>query len=280
MNVFQIPNFIGTALFKNPPFLKQSFFDHSWNGTHQNSLLSIHPRTFPANPYGVITDLSPEQFKEKLAHVVSVRLTNDGWFLDGRYEPIQFVIDDATSLVNSSASKPSKNQLQNLTNIISELLRKDGIKSPFNTAFKGSFDYSLVDYKNKIHHIDDYPTLINDLVNLVGRGPGLTPSGDDFIVGFLAVIWFVQNHNFIQLCQPAFAQFLDRQVTTLISTFYLQAALQGHFVSWIKEIYLALLNEKEMNTALFNLAQMGHSSGVDTLYGLYEGLMWIQKKGI
>jgi hypothetical protein len=108
----------------------------------------------------------------------------------------------------------------------------------------------------------------------LGRGRGLTPSGDDHLVGLLAI------DQVFGMIQPVFrnvlSAILEREaVTTDIGKEYLVYALKGEFSSSITAVLQALGNDdgEELKKHLYALLTTGHSSGVDTAFGMLIGLL-------
>ncbi|WP_180968202.1 DUF2877 domain-containing protein [Cytobacillus massiliigabonensis] len=109
----------------------------------------------------------------------------------------------------------------------------------------------------------------------LGRGRGLTPSGDDHLVGLLAI------HTITGICSPLFLRtiqeiLLHESITTDIGREYLLYALKGAFSSTIVNILNCLTDRKrteEIEKQLSQLLTVGHSSGIDTAFGLLIGLL-------
>lgn len=124
----------------------------------------------------------------------------------------------------------------------------------------------------------------NDIEKVVrfflGRGKGLTPSGDDHLVGLLAI------HQIFQAFSPTFLRTLQKiiereSITTDVGREYLLYALKGKFSSIIVNLVNHLQEEEhglEVKKHLQQLLAMGHSSGVDTAFGLVIGLLALRKK--
>lgn len=113
----------------------------------------------------------------------------------------------------------------------------------------------------------------------LGRGRGLTPSGDDHLVGLLAI------HTVSNAFSPVFVNSLKKilnheSVTTDIAKEYLLYALNGQFSSSIVQIISHLSedkwNEKIVEKYLLELMTVGHSSGIDTAFGLLTGILSIK----
>jgi hypothetical protein len=113
---------------------------------------------------------------------------------------------------------------------------------------------------------------------LVGLGSGLTPSGDDLLVGYLAGLWStVQEQNerlqFIstlgQMILPLLSQTND------ISRTYLSHATQGQVSSRLVDLIEAICRGKN-SERLSDLAEVamnvGHTSGMDAVTGMLIGL--------
>ncbi|MGY3777945.1 DUF2877 domain-containing protein [Isobaculum melis] len=107
----------------------------------------------------------------------------------------------------------------------------------------------------------------------IGRGKGLTPSGDDLLLGILAV------HHQFGLVLPSFLTTLAQIVTTEncttdVSKAYLKHAIKGEFSSSILQLMKGLsINPREnMSFALQQVLAHGHTSGADTITGLLLGL--------
>uniref|UniRef100_A0A7C4KG43 DUF2877 domain-containing protein n=1 Tax=Anaerolinea thermolimosa TaxID=229919 RepID=A0A7C4KG43_9CHLR len=115
---------------------------------------------------------------------------------------------------------------------------------------------------------------------LVGLGPGLTPSGDDFLVGFLAGLWGNSVHHphrrdfTLQLgrviCSTAHEQ------TGEISYTYLFHAARGQFsrrlFELVRLLFIGAPGEQVLHAARAVLSG-GHTSGRDMLIGLLAGLI-------
>lgn len=121
--------------------------------------------------------------------------------------------------------------------------------------------------------------LLNQAVAaLVGLGAGLTPSGDDFLCGFLAAVrtcapgLLEDREELVKALAAAVAG--NRQRTTRISAFLLQCATQNFWSLPLVDLAeaLAVDREPEALRALEELCSLGHSSGSDIATGFLFGL--------
>ncbi len=116
------------------------------------------------------------------------------------------------------------------------------------------------------------------LVDLVGVGEGLTPSGDDVLVGLLAAL------DLLSLCAPASAVRRCSVVegvrprlalgTTRLAAELVSAACDGHYAEPILALLEALAHgaPEPLAIAVPSVAAMGHRSGHAVLRGLVAGL--------
>lgn len=105
---------------------------------------------------------------------------------------------------------------------------------------------------------------------LLGRGLGLTPSGDDLLMGYgIALHLTGQERQFTRVLRATLAN-----QSTDVSIAYLQAMLEGQ----ASEGYCAVMRAAREGTferfhlLLNSLQQVGHTSGSDGLYGFSVGL--------
>lgn len=108
---------------------------------------------------------------------------------------------------------------------------------------------------------------------IIGKGLGLTPSGDDIIVGLLAILKATgKNKGLVEKIKDSI-QNNGKDRTTDISYEYLYYAVQGKFSKAVKETCIDLImgdKYKVLNSAM-KLINMGHTSGMDTLRGILLG---------
>jgi hypothetical protein len=118
------------------------------------------------------------------------------------------------------------------------------------------------------------PTLLTLVKALVGLGEGLTPSGDDFLVGLLAVLHATGSLP-CRVGSPVHAQFCAwvRLGTSQLSGEFLRCAFEGHFAEPLVLLVRALCAQEADAWPAYaaTLAAVGHSSGVDAMVGIALG---------
>jgi hypothetical protein len=118
------------------------------------------------------------------------------------------------------------------------------------------------------------PTLLLLVQALVGLGEGLTPSGDDFLVGLLAVLHLT---GFLpcRADSAVQAQFCERvrPGTSQLSGEFLRCAFAGHFAEPLVNLVRALCAPEAdaWQGHAATLATVGHSSGIDAMVGIALG---------
>ena len=114
-------------------------------------------------------------------------------------------------------------------------------------------------------NVHDWETAADTLCRLIGLGIGLTPSGDDFLCGVLAGSSLLQARS-LPLCALLREKIsLHLCDTNDISAAFLQCALADQVSLPVKKLLTASCAEEI--AAAFR--QIGHSSGMDTLCGIY-----------
>ena len=113
------------------------------------------------------------------------------------------------------------------------------------------------------------------LGKVVGRGPGSTPSGDDVLVGILAVL----NSSHSGAAGARAAESLSRAILPLlwttsdVSAQLLRQAVKGLFSRDVHELVLALLGNpapQQLRNTIRRVIETGATSGADTCMGLLE----------
>lgn len=113
---------------------------------------------------------------------------------------------------------------------------------------------------------------------LVGWGEGLTPAGDDFLVGLVAGLdALVGSAEARRTFRSALAAAVLARTsrTTPIAAHYLRLACAGHYTAPLLGLRAALLcedNPDVVDAALLSALAVGATSGADTVSGLLAGL--------
>lgn len=128
----------------------------------------------------------------------------------------------------------------------------------------------------------DHDQVRAGVLYLAGLGPGLTPAGDDFLVGLLAA--FHAGHlqrveEQINRCR-LIAQTAAAQ-TTKLSAQWLRCAGQGHFGEAWHHLIIALNDDSAtaISRAAHRILTAGATSGVDAMSGFLFGIRLLEDGG-
>lgn len=107
---------------------------------------------------------------------------------------------------------------------------------------------------------------------LAGLGPGLTPAGDDFLVGFMHAAWVMNPERATEICTPL-AETASLRTTTL-SRAWLEVAAAGEAGEPWHNLLGALNNDDRIGAlaAARAILPTGHTSGADALAGFLFGM--------
>ena len=108
----------------------------------------------------------------------------------------------------------------------------------------------------------------NNLTKFIGLGSGLTPAGDDFIIGYLLGLHLTESIS-EDIKQKLIKAINIKDATNDISRQFLLAALDGYYNEFIVELVAQLNNGKPTSESLIKISSIGSSSGLDLLAGLY-----------
>jgi hypothetical protein len=109
---------------------------------------------------------------------------------------------------------------------------------------------------------------------LAGLGTGLTPAGDDILMGAMYAAWIIHPHKVAGTLAQAVAD-IATPLTTSLSAAWLRSAGEGEAGVLWHEFFDALLisligNSTYVQDAMQNILFVGETSGADALVGFYS----------
>ena len=114
--------------------------------------------------------------------------------------------------------------------------------------------------------------------SLLGLGPGLTPSGDDFLIGMMLVLHTVGEKDLFLKLAKIVKNFASLQ-TSSISNAHLSAMTDSAQANCLlHELLFALQGKKSIKQALIRAENFGHSSGKDAIAGIITALFALRKR--
>ena len=256
-------------------------------------LIAVQAKDSPLSPISLITDMTQETMADLPFYKGQlVEVTKDGILFFADDSPVFLLRNSGDIRYLNLVSNLSDSQLSLLKNQISEAIRHADTHG-FDLLFTDQ-DVSDIPMlkvaKDRIHsvvsflHTKDVALAASELVRLIGLGIGLTPSGDDFLTGVLAGLILAglssdSPENAEKDFSISFAKAIRTEIqahlrdTNDISGAFLQCALDGHFSKAINRLSQAPLPDAD--EILETFLEIGHSSGIDSLCGIYFVLQYI-----
>lgn len=113
---------------------------------------------------------------------------------------------------------------------------------------------------------------------LLGLGPGLTPSGDDYLCGTLIALQMFGSSLLAQRLWQALVPQLAGRTNRISAAHMAAAAVYGEGHAALHQCLNALCDGNALAPALKALDQVGHSSGWDALAGAVAALQAVGQK--
>ena len=139
------------------------------------------------------------------------------------------------------------------------------------TPFAAAASRAVGQIKSGLQH-DEQKLIFQGAAALAGLGIGLTPAGDDFLVGLIYGLWARAAEKAKTLCR-AIAQTAG-PLTSTLSAAWLEVASQGEAAQDWHELILAIQagNTASIGPALQHILHTGETSGADALTGYFFAL--------
>lgn len=114
------------------------------------------------------------------------------------------------------------------------------------------------------------------LLELIGLGPGLTPSGDDFVLGIFAALYSLGINKDIIMSLKDIIIRKAKDKTNIISYNMLRQGAMGGFIEWVEDMAYSLIYESphQIEKAFSNMQKIGSSSGSDISAGILFGIRY------
>lgn len=180
----------------------------------------------------------------------------------------------------NESTKKIKDRLKDLESFLNVHGKPKGI---LNAYFKIYIQSDVDNQKENIY--DQYfmkrlnelskETTIKNLENFIGLGIGLTPSGDDFLLGFISTIYCYGSK--IDLKNEIIQYFREndfKNKTTKVSYYMLKNVLDGQVND---ALFDYLVDEKSDKNTIEKIINIGSTSGTDMIVGICYGLRYLLK---
>lgn len=244
-----------------------SIFEHGFNLIIQDQLIFVGTDADNLSAFGmVIPNLVMWEIKNTIeigqqVKIQTNRLGNNQlsitWTLYIRPNPVQINME-RVAIIGTKLSKLSV--VDFIVADIITALTKAGVWQ--ESGFSANEDLAER-YRDLLEEWD------NDVAqSLIGAGIGLTPSGDDFLQGYMMMALITGRDDYHVI--PAIQRGLEQRSTTLVSETYYKILFAGHLnYSWIKFFDAVLANDiNRVHGAIKQIQQYGATSGNDILLGV------------
>lgn len=251
-----------------------SVYNKTINLLINNKIFSLHPQNSYLTPVSFVTNFTLQQFQQ-----ISL----------AEKQIYQFHFDNQNCAIFPSKLTACDNTEPNQPAFYSQIAQQilqNAETAGLRLLFQGNVDDLILSaFKNYLAQIDssyqseDWENAAATLTKLIGLGIGLTPSGDDFLCGFLSAF---QRFN---QTETTFYQQLTHKIqhnlstTNAISRRFIECALEQHFSTAILTFWDTRENSTQTLSKLTSLFEsIGHSSGIDTLFGIYYACELLSKQ--
>lgn len=258
--VLKMSTYARDILSENNQGIVHSVYRNTINVSIHNHLLSIQTKNSSLSPISLITDLDSEEFSQlpyKVGDSIVIDNNTDAQIINlspTMLFPKQHCQELFMNIRRSIIT--SHTQGFDLIFQFSDLINDNLILAAAQNKIESAYHF----YQKK-----DYENTARELSRLIGLGLGLTPSGDDFLCGMLAGFHLLDrnNHTFTQCLRHYIKENIKN--TNEISQAFLKCALHGHYSLAVNKLWSNPSYEQISQMFL----QIGHSSGMDTLCGIY-----------
>lgn len=238
-------------------------FNHALNFvTSSGELLTLHRYGRGLSPMGwMVSDADFQMIFDDQSELIEYqwdRLISPHWQLEAPGTRLSLKLMPQTLPEGSLVA---------LWDILRQSKARSGLHGSLAEVTAGTLCRELKTLKENYHRY-----LQGDIIDwqsFIGKGPGLTPSYDDILMGMLLVTFLDKSIN-----QEKLPDFLHgtpplESLTTLISVNYLRFASQRIFSTPLQTLATALVQPMRLPQAVRLLLQVGHFSGADTLIGVW-----------
>lgn len=240
--------------------------------TEKGELLTLHEHPHGLSPAGWL-------LQEEVFHAVSHRITPQSRVCLSKGE-----LRIGGLCLRRAGRRVSLNMWSGSHPLRAESLRQTLCHQMRETGLYGSLHHlATTPLCDKLGLIVDRFTLSligqkTDWTAHIGMGPVLTPSSDDMLVGMLAAAYGYTPTAKRLRQSPFFISATPLQeLTTHVSSAYLHHACEGRFSTPLSRAALSLRHHRRDKTAVVRLLSHGHTSGADTLLGVWLGAMAVER---
>jgi hypothetical protein len=270
-----------------------STFERAFNALISDELVGITRSDVPNGPFSVITDVKLNEGMQSLVDngegikvdadfiyfrkglVISLKGAKIWWPQRGVKKPIyKKLVKRNLSLVKEIASHRNDG-FGGLVRHIEKIIYGTPINYDQLNHVSRSGLPSIISLVGAVK-TEDLALVGQSTKNLVGLGPGLTPSGDDLLAGFMASLrWAVNSFNgdldSVDEINRTIAN--AAKGTTMMSEQIIARAVDGEVDETVEGLLEAVLNGQieDVKDSTEKVLALGETSGVDSIVGILIG---------
>ncbi|WP_340689567.1 DUF2877 domain-containing protein [Enterococcus plantarum] len=269
VNACFIDQFLLTDNFEEKKWHVHSKYKNSFNiqDERKQQLVVITTTNYPFMPNGIY--LQADSFSQMLSTIeIGEQITwNHNCVHFSKNHLLLIHAKTYSSLVDTGPSSLIETSKENLLSYSDSLVKETGSQQSIAQFLEDAnpFKESIVALCSENHSQQK-----SGLDFLMGRGMGLTPSGDDMIVGHLAARFLLNEKSSLLMNLLLTNLLAEQSVTTDISKHYLLCALSGRFSEPVLKLIEGLSttsSEEKIEQIVKEVISVGHTSGVDLLAG-------------
>ncbi|MCA9954186.1 MAG: DUF2877 domain-containing protein [Anaerolineales bacterium] len=241
-------------------------FDRVMNLTDtEGEIISIVQTSVGAGPFSMVVDWQ-RPFPEFVSPQASVHKTSMTLFIGPLHlEWPAAELWQPTPPWDQLRQQPAqwRNRLPELQTAVAQ--HQDQLAAGSPTHFVSQFEMATAAIHTALAQ-KDMAGMQTAVAKLAGFGPGFTPAGDDFLVGFLFGLWATHpKEKVVKLAEIVVETAVPR--TTQLSAAWLKAAGRGEAVEPWHQLLKALSNHSDWRPPLQTIMQTGATSGAAALLG-------------
>lgn len=253
------------------------------NLTDGNRIYTLQHSDLPATPLSINISITREKFEYLIPHIgQEINFNRKGLFAFGS------IIDKSGAEIIDCELKierfPTTVEISMLYDQLTKYLfehkgKGEMVKAALNVITESKSNLSpfgkhIETVMREIMNSSSPREIAYQSLRLIGVGEGLTPAGDDFNCGLLAVMIYLKGLGLSDEIQHQIQTELPSvwDTTTDISREYLIYANEGKFNEWIIRLFNYSQKGIDIVPTINEIKTIGHSSGSDFLTGLYFGL--------
>lgn len=243
------------------------------NLTDGETIYSLHPAHLARTPMSLILEPDGWSMEDlELRQGMQVELLEDCMFLNG----IQIDCRERSlwdpKITTSVSYGKIRQILSGIRRILPDFQDRGGFSDSFICSKQETDDFMTRALRSCFWEFQRNCSKPEEMIqSLIGMGYGLTPSGDDFLVGLLYLICISGcmeqqiTKNVIDVVQK------NLHRTNDLSRQFLKHACKGEFGEKFHELLQAVCRGEDGIREICQIAGTGHSSGIDALHGIAAG---------